>query len=403
MEAERVADIVGLRRQLRERFPECHPSRRPRAARVDARSLAAGRGPWPTGIEAIDKVLPGGGFPGGRLSEVSGARSSGKTSVALGVVAQATAAGHPVAWVDLADTFYPPSAAEAGVDLGQLLILRPGTVALGLKAVDILLRGRAFPVVVLDWGLEPPRDKRSVGDLGSAIGRLNALLSMGEESLLVITNPDTARDPIRYYAALRLKVSRIPWDVSVRQQGESRAPTDEGAGERLRSPETAGASGAAPPPAEDARMGRDPPGAGGPGVGAPTVVGGRASPRGSNLPGAPSPRPALRLVTLPVSAGDQGGGPVAAAALSGGHEGPGIRLGGTSWPAGSQPLGLTRAAAPSPRSLGGQAEVEVIKNKLGSPGARGEVGFRGWQTSLLPLHPGLPAASPGERPGPHPR
>src|SRR5688572_26889982 len=79
--------------------------------------------PLVTGIREID-VLLGGGMPRGQVSEVHGPGSSGRTAVAIAIVAQTTRAGALAAWVDPTDRFDPTCAAEAGVDLPRVLWLR---------------------------------------------------------------------------------------------------------------------------------------------------------------------------------------------------------------------------------------------------------------------------------------
>src|SRR6266508_1526016 len=79
----------------------------------------------PSGWEDVDALL-GGGLPRGRLSEIAGARSSGKTSLALASAARAGAAKQLVAWIDGPGELYPPVAAAQGVDLERLLIVKSG-------------------------------------------------------------------------------------------------------------------------------------------------------------------------------------------------------------------------------------------------------------------------------------
>src|SRR5919198_2271288 len=80
----------------------------------------AGRPSVATGVASLDALLAG-GFPRGRVAEVIGPRGSGRTSLALGVLARATAAGGLVALVDATDGLDPAAAAARGVDLAQLL------------------------------------------------------------------------------------------------------------------------------------------------------------------------------------------------------------------------------------------------------------------------------------------
>lgn len=116
-----------------------------------ARHLAA-----PTGLAALDTLL-GGGFPRGRISEVVGPRSSGRTRLLLGSLARATAGGALAALVDATDGFDPASAHATGVDLQRLLWVRcGGRLVTALRAADVIVRGGGFDVVALDLGDLPP-------------------------------------------------------------------------------------------------------------------------------------------------------------------------------------------------------------------------------------------------------
>ncbi len=120
-----------------------------------------------TGLAPLDRRL-GGGFPAGRLSEICGAQaldtdpqspgqSAGRTSLALGLLAETLARGVLAAWVDLADAFDPPSAAEAILarggevaDLDQLLWVRARSESEAVRSCDRLLQTEGFELVVLD-------------------------------------------------------------------------------------------------------------------------------------------------------------------------------------------------------------------------------------------------------------
>lgn len=110
----------------------------------------------PTGLPVVDALL-GGGFPRGRLSEVVGTRSSGRTTVLLHTLARATARGELGALVDVTDGLDPASARAVGVALDRLLWVRgAGSVLTGLRAADVLLRGGGFGVVAVDLGEVAP-------------------------------------------------------------------------------------------------------------------------------------------------------------------------------------------------------------------------------------------------------
>jgi recombination protein RecA len=132
-----------------------------------------------TGVAEVDRRL-GGGLPRGQLSELTGARSSGRTSLLLTVLATSTARGELVALVDTFDMFDPRSAAAAGVDLERLLWIRgdactPAFPALAsrqagpdrvieraLKALNLVLQAGGFGVVALDLADAPVPSLRHV-------------------------------------------------------------------------------------------------------------------------------------------------------------------------------------------------------------------------------------------------
>lgn len=142
----------------------------------------------PSGQPALDRLL-GGGFPRGRLSEVYGAPSSGRTSLAHRLLADATARGEIAALVDPGDRFDPRSAAEAGADLARLLWVRPRDEREALRASEILLGTRGIAIVLLDLADGIPSS--SARRLDSAWPRLArqaeasnvALLLLGRERL----------------------------------------------------------------------------------------------------------------------------------------------------------------------------------------------------------------------------
>jgi hypothetical protein len=104
----------------------------------------------------------GGAFPSpprGAITEISGALSSGRTTLAYAILAHATAAGEFCAFVDGAGAFDPRSAAEAGVDLPHLLWVRAnGRLEAAFKAADLILHGGGFGVIVLDLCEASTRD-----------------------------------------------------------------------------------------------------------------------------------------------------------------------------------------------------------------------------------------------------
>jgi recombination protein RecA len=110
----------------------------------------------PTGLDALDRIL-GGGLPRGRVSELAGPPSAGRTGLACAIAAHATQAAETIAWVDPEDTLDPEAAVVAGVALARTLWVRPRGAPDALRATEILLRAGGFGLVVLDLGSRPIR------------------------------------------------------------------------------------------------------------------------------------------------------------------------------------------------------------------------------------------------------
>jgi RecA/RadA recombinase len=119
-----------------------------------ASSLAPAGTAVATGLAEVEALL-GGGLPRGRVAELVGPASAGRTGLALAVATAATQRGEVVAWVDLEDALDPPSLAAAGADLARVLWVRPTTVLEGLQAADAVLAAGGFGLVVVDFGDGP--------------------------------------------------------------------------------------------------------------------------------------------------------------------------------------------------------------------------------------------------------
>jgi hypothetical protein len=103
----------------------------------------------PTDLPLLDEAV-GGGLPRGRVTELAGPRSAGRTGLACAIAASATRAGETIAWVDPADALEPEAAAAAGIALERTLWVRPRTAAAALEAAELLLGAGGFGLVVLD-------------------------------------------------------------------------------------------------------------------------------------------------------------------------------------------------------------------------------------------------------------
>jgi hypothetical protein len=156
----------------------------------------------PTGLAALDAAT-GGGLPRGRVSELAGARSAGRTGLACAIAAHATRTGEVAAWVDPDDTFDPDAATAAGIALSHLLWVRPRRRADALRATEILLGAGGFALIVLDAGdasLEVPP---------AVWTRLAAAAERTRSTLLVVT----PRRSTGAFAALGLELGarRVRW------------------------------------------------------------------------------------------------------------------------------------------------------------------------------------------------
>src|SRR5205809_1855025 len=135
-------------------------------------------GRLPTGLAVLDEAL-GGGLPRGRIAELAGAPSTGRTGLACAIAAAATRAGETIAWVDPQDALEPEAAAAAGIALVRLLWVRPRSVSDAFRAAEILLGAGGFGLVVLDVDapragagrLAPPRARRGAHPLHTPRGR----------------------------------------------------------------------------------------------------------------------------------------------------------------------------------------------------------------------------------------
>lgn len=149
--------------------------------------------PLATGIAILDELL-GGGIPHARLSEIAGPLSSGRTSLALALLARSTRAGGVAAVVDAADAFDPASATAAGVDLERVLWVRAPRLPEALRSTESILNARGFTLVLLDLAaaalpLPPaagPRLARLAAGTGTPLVALCRERSLGSAADVVV-------------------------------------------------------------------------------------------------------------------------------------------------------------------------------------------------------------------------
>ena len=142
-------------------------SLREASARWASRERARPR--CPSGVSRLDEAL-GGGWPQGRVCELVGPRSCGRTGVAVATLATATARGEVAAWIDGADAFDPASAAAAGVSLDRVLWVRPRALGETVRAAEMVLEAGGFTALVLDLGAGRAPACDGTGEAAAASG-----------------------------------------------------------------------------------------------------------------------------------------------------------------------------------------------------------------------------------------
>ena len=130
----------------------------------------------PTGSLALDAALGIGGVPRGRIVEVYGPESSGKTTLALQIVAEAQAAGGVAAFIDAEHALDPSYASRLGVDIEEILISQPDTGEQALEICDMLVRSGAIDIVVIDSVAALVPRAELEGEMGDASVGLQARL-----------------------------------------------------------------------------------------------------------------------------------------------------------------------------------------------------------------------------------
>jgi recombination protein RecA len=188
----------------------------------------------PTGSISIDAALGVGGFPRGRVVEVFGPESSGKTTLALHVIAQAQAAGGVAAFVDAEHALDPTYARKLGVDIDNLLVSQPDYGEQALEITSSLVASGVIDVVVVDsvaalvpkaelegemgdsfMGLHARLMSQALRKLTGAVARANACLlfinQVREKIGVVFGNPETTTGgrALKFYSSVRVEVRRI--------------------------------------------------------------------------------------------------------------------------------------------------------------------------------------------------
>jgi recombination protein RecA len=125
----------------------------------------------PTGSLAVDAAIGAGGFPRGRVVEVFGPEASGKTTLALSVIAQAQKLGGVAAFIDAEHALDPEYSKKLGVDIDNLLVSQPDFGEQALEIAEMLVRSNAVDVVVIDSVAALVPRAEIEGEMGSSPSR----------------------------------------------------------------------------------------------------------------------------------------------------------------------------------------------------------------------------------------
>jgi recombination protein RecA len=196
----------------------------------------------PTGSLALDAALGVGGVPRGRIVEIYGPEASGKTTLALQIVAEAQAAGGIAAFIDAEHALDPSYAARLGVDIDEILISQPDTGEQGLEICDMLVRSGAVDVIVIDSvaalvpraeiegemgdasvGLQARLMSQALRKLAGSLSRSNTtcifINQLREKIGVMFGSPETTTGgrALKFFSTIRIDVRRID---SIKQGAE---------------------------------------------------------------------------------------------------------------------------------------------------------------------------------------
>ncbi len=196
----------------------------------------------PTGALGLDIALGIGGVPRGRIIEVFGPESSGKTTLALHIVAEAQKIGGEAAFIDAEHALDPVYAKKLGVDIDNLIVSQPDTGEQALEITESLVRSGALDVIVVDsvaalvpkaeidgdmgdshMGLQARLMSQALRKLAGAINKSKTVLifinQLREKIGVMFGNPETTTGgrALKFYASVRMDIRKIE---NIKQDGE---------------------------------------------------------------------------------------------------------------------------------------------------------------------------------------
>jgi len=196
-----------------------------------------------TGALNLDIALGIGGIPRGRIIEIYGPESSGKTTLALHAVAEAQKKGGEAAFIDAEHALDPSYAKKIGVDIDNLVVAQPDTGEQALEIAEALIRSGAIDIIVVDSvaalvpkaeidgdmgdahvGLQARLMSQALRKLAGAINKTNCIIifinQLREKVGVMFGNPETTAGgrALKYYASVRMDIRRIE---TIKQDGEA--------------------------------------------------------------------------------------------------------------------------------------------------------------------------------------
>ena len=213
--------------QIKERFGEGSIMRLKEAKRMEVESI-------PTGCFSLDMILGIGGVPKGRVIEIFGKEMSGKSTLALHVIAESQKKGGVAAFVDAEHALDPEYAKKIGVNINDLLISQPDTGEQALEIVETLVRSNGVDVIVIDSVAALTPKKEIEGDMGDshmglqarlmsqALRKLTSIVSKTNTSVIFLNqirmkigvffgNPETTTGglALKFYSSVRIELKRL--------------------------------------------------------------------------------------------------------------------------------------------------------------------------------------------------
>jgi len=220
---KKVNEVLG---EIQSKFGDGAIMKLGDAKKVDVASI-------PTGSASLDLALGIGGIPRGRIVEIYGPESSGKTTLSLHIVANAQKAGGVAAFVDAEHAMDPVYAKKLGVDVDNLLISQPDAGEQALEIVETLVRSNAVDIIVVDSVAALTPQAEIEGDMGQshmglqarlmsqALRKLTAAIAKSNATVIFINqirmkigvvfgNPETTTggNALKFYSSVRIEVRR---------------------------------------------------------------------------------------------------------------------------------------------------------------------------------------------------